>query len=91
MHEKRVAIQDDDYETDHDNLPALPEEQTEDNRLIPVDRIHERAARRESHETSEIETDEHSDLDVLDRVEFVDTAGSGDAKVLLGFRNKESW
>merc|ERR1712154_194185 len=40
QHNKRVAIQDDDYEADDDKLPALPEEQTEDNRLIAVSRIH---------------------------------------------------
>jgi len=90
--EQKVAIHDDEYETDDDKLPALPEEieelEEEDNRLIPV--VRERN-HKGSHETSEIETDPGSDMDVLDRVEYVETAGSGDAKVLLGFRNKESW
>jgi len=86
--DQKVAIHDEEYETDDDRLPALPEEMEEDNRLIPVVRDHEIS---KSHETSEIETDVGSDMDVLDRVEYVDTVGSGDAKVLLGFRNKESW
>jgi len=91
--EQKVAIHDDEYETDDDKLPALPEEtepDNEDERLIPVSRS-PADDMSNTHETSEIETDVGSDMDVLDRVEYVDTAGSGDARVLLGFRNKESW
>jgi len=92
--EQKVAIHDDEYETDDDKLPALPEEtepDNEDERLIPVSRGGRDDDMSNTHETSEIETDVGSDMDVLDRVECVDTAGSGDARVLLGFRNKESW